>query len=291
MNRTLRAAALTIVTAFALAGCMKVEMNIALNEDDTANADFVFAVEEGLGAMLEMTDQEVADELFGDVASEFPDGRVEPYNQDGFIGSRVIANDQPLSDLNLEDENLSITRDGDDYVVSGVFEGITDMGDMGELPATASMTLAVTFPGEVSEYNGELEGTTVTWNLLSPPDELQARGSASAGGDFPLWIILVAGAVIGIGIGIAVVFAVRRKPATVPAGGAVVPGAPAPGEPSPVAFDGDATTGAFEPTPDTAATTVDVEGDPLVGEPSEPLDDAGEAPEVSPADDEEQRPS
>ena len=50
--------------------------------------------------------------------------------------------------------------------------------------------MSVTFPGEVSDHNGTLEGTTVTWDLMDAPDELYARGAASEGLDLPIFLII-----------------------------------------------------------------------------------------------------
>ncbi|MFN3866062.1 MAG: LppM family (lipo)protein [Demequina sp.] len=216
--RTLsRTVALAAVTVLALTGCVRVEMNVTLAEDDTASGDFIFAVSQEL---LAIAGEEGLEDLLG-ADETIPGGTTERYesaddNGDGspdFVGSRTTFSGLPLEDFDAAGEGLRLSRDGDDYVVSGAADDLSGQTGGEELPADASATLSVTFPGKVSHHNGVLDGTTVTWNLLEQPGELEARGSATAGGEFPLWMVLVIAAIIGIGAGIAgvLIMSGRRK--------------------------------------------------------------------------------
>ncbi|WP_144276270.1 hypothetical protein [Demequina sp. NBRC 110053] len=206
MKNAMRVAALSVVSAAVLAGCLKVDMSVTLHEDDTASGEFVMAVSKGLADVMG------EEELAGALESETIEGATqEPYEDEDFVGTRTTFEDLAIAEL--ADETLTVTREGDEFVVSGT---PTDLGaELGEvdIPADATATLAVTFPGEVTEHNGTLDGTTVTWDLITAPDELQARGAAVEGGGIPVWIIVLVLAVMGIGIGIAVVLvtSTRRK--------------------------------------------------------------------------------
>lgn len=217
--RTLpRGLALAVVSALVLTGCVRVEMNVTLAEDDTASGDFIFAVSQEL---LEIAGEESIDDMLGGEET-IPGGVTERYesedeNGDGspdFVGTQTTFSGLPLEEFDAAGDGLRIFRDGDDYVVSGAADDLTEQAGGEELPETASATMSVTFPGAVSEHNGELDGNTVTWDLLEHGGELQARGSASADSGFPLWLILVIAALVGIGAGIAGVLIVssRRKP-------------------------------------------------------------------------------
>ncbi|WP_152650192.1 LppM family (lipo)protein [Demequina aestuarii] len=217
MRTLTRGLALAVVSTLALTGCVRVEMNVTLDEDDTASGDFIFAMSQEL---LEIAGEESLDDLLGGEET-IPGGTTERYesedeNGDGspdFVGTQTTFSGLPLEEFDAAGDGLRIFRDGDDYVVSGTADDLTDQTGGEELPETASATMSVTFPGTVSDHNGELDGTTVTWDLLEQSGELQARGSASADGGFPLWLILVIAALVGIGAGVASVLIVssRRK--------------------------------------------------------------------------------
>ena len=212
MKSAARIAAMSVLSVLVLAGCLRVEMSITLNEDDTATGEFVMAVSSEVAAL--MGEEEFANAFSAD---EIEGSTTEPYesedeNGDGepdFVGSVTTFDSIALDEIS--DSTMAFTREGDDYVVSGTpADPSEDLG--GEELAGAEATLSVTFPGEVSEHNGTLEGTTVTWNLLDAPDQLEARGSATAGGGgIPLWIILVVLGVMGIGIGIAIVLVTSTR--------------------------------------------------------------------------------
>src|SRR5690554_4123021 len=207
MKTITRAVALTAVTAIALTGCMRVEMNIDLQEDDTANGEMIFALSQ---EMLALAGEEALDDMLG--AEETLEGAVtERYESEDtddngdpkFVGTRTTFANQPLDDFDAAGDELSIVRDGDDYVVSGQPEDIEEQTGGQSLPGDAEVTMSVTFPGAVSSHNGDLEGNTVTWDLLTHTGAIEARGSATEGGGFPLWFVIAIIALVGDGNGIA----------------------------------------------------------------------------------------
>ncbi|MFW2512741.1 LppM family (lipo)protein [Demequina sp. SO4-13] len=240
MRTLTRGLALALVSALALTGCVRVEMNIDLAENDTVSGDFIFAVSQEL---LEIAGEESIEDMLG-AEESIPGGTTERYeseDEDGdgspdFVGTQTTFSDLPLEDFAAAGEGLRIERDGDDFVVSGAADDLTEQTGGEELPDTATATMSITFPGAVSDHNGELDGNTVTWNLLEHSGDVQARGSASTDSGFPLWMILVLAGIIGIGAGIAGVLIVssRRKSTDesqvdAATGPAFVPGTQVPG--------------------------------------------------------------
>lgn len=219
MKKITRAIALTAAAALALTGCVRVEMNVDLQEDDTANGEMIVAFsqemlalvgEEGLDDMLN-SEQDIE----GAVTERYESDDTNDAGEPAYVGTRTTFTGQPLAEFDAAGDDLGIVRDGDDYVVSGQPEDLSAQTGGQELPAEAQITLSVTFPGEVSSHNGELDGNTVTWNLASHTGPIEARGSASAdGGGFPLWLIIAIIALVGVGIGIAAVLvtSAKRKP-------------------------------------------------------------------------------
>jgi hypothetical protein len=179
-----------------LAGCLKLDMDITLSPDDTVDGEVVFAVNK---EMLELTGQNI-DDMLGDTAvpDDVEGATSEPYEDERFAGTRVVFEDVALEDMQerSDPDSLSIERVGDTYEVNGVLDlGMEDADLEGnpfeeqitEAFDTAELRIAITFPGEVLETNGRVQGTTVTWRpVFGERTEITAVASAvpdSAGGD------------------------------------------------------------------------------------------------------------
>jgi len=252
-----------------IAGCLKLDMALTIAPDDTVDGELVFAVNKEL---LELTGQDV-DDILGDTAvpSDVEGATQEPYEDDRFVGTRVVFEDVTLDDLQerSDPDSLSIVRHDDTYEVSGVMDLATEDAELEGNPFedqiteafdTAELRIAITFPGEVIETNGQVDGTTVTWEpVFGKRTELTAvasvsgdvagsddEGSAatasdeSSGGNTLLFVIL---GVAIIGALIAWFVVKRRREDDAPGGsgvGAPIPmgtdpamPAAAPGEPTP----------------------------------------------------------
>lgn len=209
-----RAVALAALAILALSGCLRYEMNVDLHSDDTATTVIT------AGLSPETADQ-VGEDVFDEVLATGEDDGVvaEPYaseevDENGnplFTGARTTRESQSLSELNFVG-GLGVVRDGDDFVVSGdAIDLAAEAG--GELPEDVEASVSFTFPGKVASHNGQLDGTTVTWDLTTHTESFEARGGASSGG-FPTWLIIAIIALVGIGIGMAgvLVTSSKRKP-------------------------------------------------------------------------------
>ena len=129
-------------------------------------------------------------------------------------------------------------RTGDTYEVDGVMDLSTEDADLQGNPFeeqiteafdTAQLRIAITFPGEVLETNGQVEGTTVTWepvfgerNVLTAVASASGEGASDtaggtdaagasgedSGGNTLLYVII--GLVI-VGVVVGLVLMMRRK--------------------------------------------------------------------------------
>ena len=191
-RRWIRSATLLAGLTLLLAGCLKLDMALTISPDDTVDGEMVFAVNKEL---LELTGQSVGDLLDGAaVPDDVPGATQEPYEDDRFVGTRVVFEDVALEDMQegSDPDALSIERTGDTYEVSGVMDLTADDAALEGNPFedqftetfdTAELRIAITFPGEVLETNGQVDGTTVTWEpVFGERTELQAVASASDGG-------------------------------------------------------------------------------------------------------------
>ena len=246
-RRLTRAAALTTLVVVGLSGCMKVDMDMQLQSDDTVDGTMIFAVSRDLAEMAGEDPESLAEQMGAD-ALPMDEGEGEftqkPYDDGDFIGTEVTFSDVPLSSFAEEgtEESLRFVREGDEFVVTGNMD-MTDSGGMEGLGAgmanSFDVQISVTFPGAVSEHNGELSGRTVTWKpVVGETNPINARGSAIDGGGDGLNIALIVGigaaALLLIGLVLFFVLRGRKKPAAPAVAGYPTEGyagytAPAPG--------------------------------------------------------------
>ncbi|MFV2143750.1 LppM family (lipo)protein [Isoptericola sp. G70] len=235
--RTAVVALLAAVGLFALAGCMKVDMDMTLSDDDTVSGSLTMAFSDELASTMGMDPQELWDQAGGEIASDLPEGATqEPYADGEYTGTTMTFSDMPIDELSgAGTEELSITREGDEYVIQGTMDMTDDTGQLESLPGGVAesfdVRLAVTFPGEITDTNGTVDGSTVEWRpAMGESTEIFARGEAGGGfgSGFPWWIV---GVVVGLAvIALVAVLVVRnnRRPGTAPAGtapaGTVPPG-------------------------------------------------------------------
>ncbi|MCB2413698.1 hypothetical protein LGT39_12680 [Demequina sp. TTPB684] len=182
-----RLALLAAVGALVLSGCLRFSADLTVEPDDTVSGQYVVAVKKGTAENYGMSDAEMAKELWADYprAETLKDATFADYSADGFVGIKVTFADAPLADFAPTASDWGIARVGDDFVVSGPSNAVTQAAQS-ELPegnvlsdlADAEFTVGITFPGDVIEHNGSAANRTVTWNLNDAPPELSARGSA-----------------------------------------------------------------------------------------------------------------
>jgi hypothetical protein len=287
MSRRVRTAARIgafLALAVLLTGCIKLNMDLGINADNTVNGTIVLGVQKEL---LQLTGQS-AEDLLGD-ADLIPTGAtgviVESFEDDEFIGQQIIFENLPLAEFNsgalgasgatgisgvtgAAGDTLNIAREGDTFVVTGVLDLSSGLsGATGPFAGaggaqffeSADMQISITFPGEVAQANGEVDGNTVTYvPEFGEVLEINATGSAIDNGQaadvvggsdsfLPLILIIAGVAVVLLVIIFLVVRSRRNKgggagtptgfgepaPAATPGVAAPQPGAPPAAPPAP----------------------------------------------------------
>lgn len=246
MTATLRATARTIALcalAMLMTGCIKVDLNMKLQGDNTVGGTMVFAVSRDLLALTGSS----ADDLLGQItasAGPLPSGvqfQESPYADDKFEGKTYTFHDVPIdafSQGTTAGETISIKRVGDTFQVDGEIDltpaatGPLQPG-AAQLAKDMELRIAITFPGAVSQRSGgTITGNTVTWTpAFGEKTEIQATGSAiGSGGNGPtMWILL--GLAILLVVVVALVLVRSRRSRVPPEAGtemAATPPAPAP---------------------------------------------------------------
>ncbi len=212
-----------------LAGCFRLDMGLTINEDDTVDMSVEIADVTGMMSREDMPCSDLESELTGGPNEDVVDFTVtEIEDDDGNVGCRMEATGAPL-DSRADDGGRSAQRVDDPYAPSleGDPAGMGDMGDLEDMPAgmEPQVSIAVTFPGEVIEADGEIDGNTVTWTGLTAfasGGSATGHATGSGGGDNTVtWIIL--GVVILLALAALIFLLVKRGQNK---SGAATPGAP-----------------------------------------------------------------
>lgn len=245
MARRVRTAARVgafIALALLLTGCIKLNMDLVINSDDTVSGTVQFGVQKEL---LELTGQSVED-LIGEVPlpSDAPGVTTEPFEDDEFAGQQFNFDRVSIAQFNQSQvsgptglsgvpatDQLTITRQGDTFVVAGVLDmsgGVTGVtspfgGTGAELLESADIRISITFPGDVVEATGgQVDGNTVTYRpRFGERLEIDATGSAIDDGDAEaavggdggsnlMLILIIAGVVLILAIVLFLVLRSRR---------------------------------------------------------------------------------
>jgi hypothetical protein len=187
-RRTAALVGIAVVAVLSLSGCVKLDMNLTVQSDDKVDGTVVFAIDKSLLTMSGKTPEEAFQS--GVTAAPFPTSATgggsvttTPYDKDGKYGETYTFTGMPLSSFNGTDkdgkanDSLKIVHEGGFFIASGVLDmGKSTTSSSGSSDSSASplplpssllasveVTIALTFPGEVVEHTGTLDGTTVTW--------------------------------------------------------------------------------------------------------------------------------
>lgn len=221
--------------AMLLSGCLKYDLTLVINQDDTMDGTLITAV-----AREFATGQDIFAQS-GDLTPSQGSVTKEPYEDADYVGSRYVISDVPIAEIDaLSSDNstrFQLTREGDEYVLDASVN--FNLGGADSVPADSSFSamVSMTFPGEVLESNGAIDGNTVMWTQLRPDaaNSLTARASAIANGEagsgadsgiaWWVWAIGAAGLLIVIGLLTALLLRSRRAARSAAAGTAAEAGA------------------------------------------------------------------
>ncbi|GAA4521886.1 hypothetical protein GCM10023160_09450 [Brachybacterium paraconglomeratum] len=178
-----------------LAGCGKIHADFDIQDADTINVTFDFAMDEEFAAGLYSSAKELCSEMEGElsVVGELAPS-VEPYEENGQLGCLVTG---VMTSDNFGD-GFSLTEADGEYHL--VIDGSGSIGQDLGAPELAGIDLdfrmTFTFPGEIIEsQGGTVDGSSVTFTDLN---EVAAGVDirADAGG-FPWVIVIIVVLVLG----------------------------------------------------------------------------------------------
>lgn len=276
LPRTMRAAA-ALCLVVALTGCLKVDLALTV-EGETASGTFLTALDRDAIRLFGMSVEDVFDQPGDEDFADLDGVTTEPYEDDTWVGVTYTLDRVRLDDLNelsgdrAESPRILYDAQSDTYEFLLRMD-LTDLdpdagGEGSDLPIDLSALMdrfearvAITFPGEVIEHNGELSGTTVTWSPQPGEDaDMRAvarasgnglgapgRGSASSGaGPGVALVVALAALVLATALGLGLWLLLRnRRPAT--AAAAPAPAQVVPLDPDPTVVDSGAPPGDTRP--------------------------------------------
>lgn len=205
--RTMRGAVvgLLCVVVLALSGCVKIDLDLEVNSDNTVSGSMILGVSKELPNVQQVVDQ---------LRSQLPPDTVsEPWSDEQFVGFRVTYDKLPIDEFstptaaNVGDTGLGLRREGNFFLVGTPPDGSEPDGpDMSGLQPVYRVRL--TFPGPVVEGNGTIDGNSIEWtdNTVTP----YAKARANSVVLVP--VLIGAGVVlILLAAGLLVVLAIRHQ--------------------------------------------------------------------------------
>src|SRR3954447_16788982 len=210
----LRVVLLAAAALLLLTGCVKLDINLTVSGDDTVSGTYVIGIQKSL---LQFTGQD-ADAFYEQITSDFdpsdlPEGaKVTPekYDDGKFVGAKLVMDNVPIAGLDNVSGNtstsgsneFSLTHEGDLYQFRAALDTSTGDSSSVSVPQqvldSAEIRIKLTFPGEVTETNGDKDGNTVTWRpKLGEGTTLTATakdsgGGGGGGGSSHTWLVVVA---------------------------------------------------------------------------------------------------
>lgn len=192
-----------ILLVAGLTGCLKMDMDIAV-DGDQVHGTMTVGLDRSMAGLSELEGDarapDLSGEIMGDLEESFDGAEVSVARwEDGdYVGARATVHGMDLADFHgsgLSDGGLVIAHDpaAGTYEVTGRFD-MTESGASGagaELPPGMAesmlddfdITVSITFPGEVLNHNGAVNGTTVTWQpQIGQENEVYALASSTRAG-------------------------------------------------------------------------------------------------------------
>ncbi|WP_416382330.1 LppM family (lipo)protein [Nocardia transvalensis] len=194
-----------------LAGCLRVQVSMGVSSNDRVSGRIVAAAvpanDKDKGPQLKAPETLAANV------------RVEPYSQDGYVGSQVYFDDLTFGEIQqlgaLSDQtqgmfDLQFTRTGDLVTLKGRV-------DLKTLPPQGSdVQFSIAFPARVATTNGTREGDSIVSWKLPAGDVSNLRAEVSYADpntrSFAGWAGIVGGITLAVAALVAVLAYVNRNP-------------------------------------------------------------------------------
>jgi hypothetical protein len=220
IRKTLAAlAALTIVLV--TSGCMKLNLDLSVNKDDTVSGSLILAYSNealALANSMGSSSSLNTDSLI----TQQPGMTVTAYKDDKYTGSKITFDAKPFSEFSTGTSAgaLKFTRAGNIISVTGAID--MSGGDPSTIeqvknnPLTSGLfqksdiSVSITMPGKITSKTGVIEGNKVTFKgQLGDNIVIDAQSDDSAG--FDVATIAIAGGALALLAAGGAFLVIRRK--------------------------------------------------------------------------------
>jgi hypothetical protein len=210
-RRTWSAVLLIALLMPLLAGCLRVQVSMGVSSNDRVSGRIVVAVvpadDKDKGPQLKVP---------GTLTAKV---RVEPYTQDGYVGSQVYFDDLTFGEVS-ELGGLSSQTQGMftlQFVRTGDLVTLNGRADLKSVPPQGSdIQFTVAFPARVATTNGTRDGdSVVSWKL--PAGDVSTVHAEASYADpntrsFAGWAGIVGGITLAVAALVAVIAYMARNP-------------------------------------------------------------------------------
>ena len=220
---------LCVLFVIGLSGCMRFDTTFNVGTDGKADISMVYAV-------LNMDEGDIdTSEIEGSMDEIKQAGwECEMYNQDGYIGFTCTKKGVDLEKIadamqgtegavEMEENGLSVTKNGDNYTIDWKILGDENANEMSEYAQYFEqyggyMRIVFKLPSKAKNHNATTTadgGKTLTWDLLkmNPGENLHVEFSISMLGTIIMWVLIGIGALIVIAAIIFVIMMLKKKKA------------------------------------------------------------------------------
>lgn len=198
-----------MLVGFLLTGCMRLQVGMVVSDDDRVSGQIVVAglpVQEGDRGPQILVPAELESRV-----------RVEPYEQDGYVGTQLFFSGLTFQELGTLAERAGSTTSRYQLTLrrAGSLVTLSGSADLTQVPADhADMRIKIAFPGTITETNGEHEGDAVTW--WPEPGKVNqfsavARYSSGDAASWMGWVVLVGAGTGGVALLVGVMALVEHR--------------------------------------------------------------------------------
>jgi hypothetical protein len=211
MIRRAQVALASAAILFLTTGCMKVDMDLTVKENDTVSGSMILAFS---NEAIELAGSMGSDSALNtdSLVTEQPGITTEPFKDAEYTGTKITFDEKPFSEFSTgtSADSLQFKRDGNIISVTGALNMAgDDPSNIEQLKSnpltsglfeTSDISISITLPGKILDSSGTVVGNTVTYTgEMGDNIRIDAKSDVSSGVDvLPLAIVvlLAAGAVV-----------------------------------------------------------------------------------------------
>ena len=175
------------VLVLILSGCIKLDMDMKINKNETIDGSAVFAFSKAILEGMGQTKDDMVKEIKKDW-KDLPKGaKGEIYDKDGYIGQKVVFKNMPASEFSKAAstaggtsptggaDQLTLVKEAGNWKFNGTMDMTADLGgtgnsgDMSKLMKGMKVKIKLTFPGKILKHDkdGKVKDKSITWEPVA----------------------------------------------------------------------------------------------------------------------------